>query len=283
MAIDESSLIGLQDANDGAGTAGAPSPGTGQPDASAGAAAGATPAGSSPDDERVPIGRLKEVQAQVDRYRSLGLDGLADELERDPTKIHDIRAALAGGYRPAAPAPQPQPQAPSADPAAMREQFRQLQEQDPLQASLLAGQAAAQAVLQQAIEPIRQIAYQQSVESFKGRMRGQIPQQYWRATEGIFDNLASKKNFTGLNAQQLNLALGEVFFTAFGIAQAQALQKGIASGKIRTGEPPMMGTGAAPMGGAPQAPSADPDMLKAAREVAKWGGLDEKEADALLR
>src|SRR5579884_3977871 len=230
-----------------------------------------------PDSKVVPLARFREVERQVRRYRELGLDALADELERDPTKIHEIRAALARGY--IAVQPQPQP----ADLEKAREQWQRLYEQDPLAATLMTSQAAVTAALEKALGPVKQLALRQSIEGFKSRARSSVP--FFASVETYFDRLVAQRHLDGMDPAQLDRVLGEILFTAMGIAYAQSLDRAQRRGvKLPQQTPPVMGgTGGAPGGTAERrAPQADAKTLEAIRDVARLGGLEDKELDELL-
>jgi hypothetical protein len=268
---------------DPAGTSPANEP-TSQP-SSANAPGDAGSAGGSPE-KTVPLERFQEVNRQIQKYRELGLDALADEWERDPSKRMEFLANYATrGNAPAAPPPPPQQQI---DPQQAQQQLNDLYQSNPMQAQAL----VTQAVVKQAIDelkkefaPIKAISKRSAIDSFKNWVRSNKPREF-KAAEPYFDRIVNQYNFEGMSDQQIQGQLNQAFVAAFGAAQLVRYDEAEKSGKIRpAGTPPSMGTsGGGDMSGTGSINSEQEAEARAMYKLAGWSQKDiDEEINARFR
>lgn len=115
--------------------------------------------------------------AEIERYkrenaRYAGLADIVSELEADPSKIFNLRAALQGGQAPANTQQQVQPQLTQEQKQALDDAFRDR----PAEMTALAGRTAAQEEMQRAyremLAPVMEASGESVVENYKNKHRG---------------------------------------------------------------------------------------------------------------
>jgi hypothetical protein len=271
MNLDDS----LLEEGEGSASRGGSSTAEGAGDGAAGNAGSGDKAGQT-----VPVERFQEVARQAARYRELGLDALADAFERDPKLRLRVLETVARGE---SGEPEPQRTPAPANQNAGREEFNRLYEQDKLAATTLVAKTVAEAIVDKISGPIEQLSVSQAINQFKAECRGALKD--FAVVEPKFNQMVRKTSFKGLNAEQVQAALGQCLAQAYGLAtlELRAKRQQAAGSAPGTPEPPNMGRSGAGdgTGSAVRLDPNDPAVL-AARQMMKWGGLDDKEADAIL-
>lgn len=275
--------VNLDDNLDGTGA------GSGTP---AGSSAGGDPnnrpsggaGGGGQPDQTVPIERFQEVTRQVQRFRELGLDALADQFERDPKLRLRVLETVARGDEPVAPATPAAPD-PNAQ-AAGREQFKRLREQDELAATTLVAKTVAEQVVAPLLAPLRQMSVSAVVQNFKARARGALKD--FGVVESKFDAIVARRNLSDVDPKMLDAVLGEILAIAYGTATLEVRAKKASQAPAGGGQPneaPNYGAGGGSgrgFGGGGSGIDPASKEAQAARDMLRYAGFDEKEADAKM-
>lgn len=279
MAVNQSTDLPLIDEGEGDANSQAGAGAAGNQSTSAGSAGGSTGAGAASgtkdgQQNTVPLDKFLELDRQVQRYKDLGLEELARDIEQDPSRRFDIMAAIArrdaalASPEPVKPAAQP-----TVDPNQLLTQLREVHEKDPVAAQMLIASTVVGDAIKQATAPIAKMAVQSAIDSFKARARGIA---YFAKVEGYFDRMVAqvRPSLTGKEPDEIERILSGELTKAFGAGYLTTLQKQQSKGgRVGGDNPPNMGTG----GGAGSS-AATKAMDKDVADLARWGGLTDQEA-----
>lgn len=233
----------------------------------------ADPQGAAPapapqvDDEK------EELRRKLARLEALS--PIADELEKNPSKIHDVRAALIGQpqsqqYAPSYPQQaQPQPQQPQVDPETAKQKLNEQFWQDPVGTMLKLQQANAQAQQQQILsqfQPIAQSANQVLIENLKANTRAQDP-HYDKYGKYLDQMIAETppQFLAQVQPQQLTQMFEQAKQMAKGRYADELLSRAQAAGGVQRQNPPLYAVGGGQPGFAPQGrrPSSQREAIEA--------------------
>jgi len=234
--------------------------------------------GSQP--QTVPLERFQEVDRELNRYRPL--ESIRDELDKDPSLIHDIRATIAQRGRPV----QTQPAAAAAEPSAdatmqkFIETMTPVFAENPIKGALAISSLVADKAVEKTAETLQSSIVSLAIAGFKADMRSH---PMYGAAFPHFDRLVADipaKDFRGMTEPQIRSRLAQEFLKAVGIASMDAYTKAVKEGKLTPmGEPPSPPnySGSGSRGGEGKAGELTADEMRLAKEA----GLDDADIQAM--